>query len=252
MSSLLIIKKGEVRGIKRCYLQNKALDMANNKEWESCVDYIWLLIFGVVLFPCTIDYIDHAAISVFWGTKTFNTNLTPALLVDIYYTIHTRYEKKRGTLNCCIPLLYSWFLTYLYNESYLVPSLTRYEWPQKLRSLTASSVLWYARKLDISDIVYSCGDFPLIESQGYVNYNHTLAIRQLGYPLEDKPSDEQLQQLIIHDMGRNDRELLNKIIQAWSRVKKRKAEKKNVVEKEPYTQWVLDRVQTKLLLWLVF
>ena len=44
-------------------------------------------------------------------------------------------------------------------------------------------------------------------------------------------------------MGRNNRELLNKIIRAWSRVSKRKAEKKNVVAKEPYSQWVLDRVQ---------
>ena len=73
-------------------------------------------------------------------------------------------------------------------------------------------VLWYARKLNIGDIIYSCGDFPnvpLIGSRGCINYNPTLALRQLGYPLEDKPSDEQLQLLINHDMGKNDRELLN-------------------------------------------
>ena len=149
-----------------------------------------------MLFPWTLDYIDPMAFSVFWGAKAFNMDPTPALLADIYYTLHTRYEQIRGTLDCCIPLLYSWFMTRLYKEDYMIPNLTRYEWPQKLRSLTANFVLWYARKLDIGDIVYIYGEFlnvPLIGSQGCITYNPTLALRQLGYPLEDKPSDEQLQ-----------------------------------------------------------
>ena len=97
----------------------------------------------------------------------------------------------------------------------MVPNLTRYKWPQKLRALTVDSVLWYARKLNIGDIVYSCGDFlnvPFIRSRDCINYNPTLALRQLGYPLKDKPSDKKLQQLIIHNMGKDDRDLLNKII----------------------------------------
>ena len=133
------------------------------------------------------------------------------------------YEKRRGTLNCCISRLYTWFMTHLYKEDYMIPKLTRYEWPRKLRFLTENSILWYARKLDISDIVYSCGDFPnvpLTRSQGCINYNPTLALWQLGYPLEDKPSDEQLQQLIIHNMGKNNQELLNKVIRDWNKVNK--------------------------------
>ena len=70
------------------------------------------------------------------------------------------YEKRRGTINCCIPLLYTWFMTHLYKKDYMIPELTKCEWPQKLRYLTANSILWYARKLDIGDITISCGDFP--------------------------------------------------------------------------------------------
>ena len=44
-------------------------------------------------------------------------------------------------------------------------------------------------------------------------------------------------------MEKNDQELLNKVIRAWNRVNKRKAESKNVVAKDPYTRWVLDRVK---------
>ena len=135
-----------------------------------------------------------AAISIFWGAKVFNTDPTPALLADIYYTLHTMYEKRKDTLNCCIRLLYNWFMTHLYKEDYMIPELTRHEWPQKLRSLTANSILWYARKLDIGYITISCEDFPnvlLIGSRGCINYNPALALQQLGYPLQDRPLDEQ-------------------------------------------------------------
>ena len=69
--------------------------------------------FGVILFPRTVDYIDLAAISIFWGAKAFNMDPTPALFADIYYTLDTMYEKIKGTLNYCIPLLYTWFMTHL-------------------------------------------------------------------------------------------------------------------------------------------
>ena len=64
-------------------------------------------------------------------------------------------------------------------EDYMVPNLTRYEWPQKLRSLTADSMLWYARKLNNGDLIFSCRDFlnvPLIGSRVCINYNPTLAL----------------------------------------------------------------------------
>ena len=97
LSSHLITKKEEddVRGIKIQYLESKALSFANNKEHESCLDCLGLLFFGIILFLWTLNYIDPAAISVFQGAKALNADPTPALLTDIYYTLHTRYEKGR-------------------------------------------------------------------------------------------------------------------------------------------------------------
>ena len=100
-------REGPIQEIKRVYLEAKELEFANYKEWEPCVDCLGLLVFGVILFPQTVDYIDPATISIFWGAKVFNTNPTPALLADIYYTLHMMYEKRKGTLNCSIPLLYT-------------------------------------------------------------------------------------------------------------------------------------------------
>ena len=54
-------REGPIQGIKRIYLEAKALEFAKYKEWEFCVDYLGLLVFGVILFPRTIDYINPVA-----------------------------------------------------------------------------------------------------------------------------------------------------------------------------------------------
>ena len=43
-------------------------------------------------------------------------------------------------------------------------------------------------------------------------------------------------------MGIKDQGFHNKVIRAWNKVYKRKAERKNAIAKEPYTKWVQDRV----------
>ncbi|XP_050885351.1 uncharacterized protein LOC127090323 [Lathyrus oleraceus] len=75
-----------------------------------------LLIFGLVLFPNMEKLIDAAAISVFWPVKVKNEDPVPALLADVYHTLHLRFEKKGGLMLCCIPLLYQWFVSHVFKE----------------------------------------------------------------------------------------------------------------------------------------
>lgn len=51
--------------------------------------------------------------------------------------------------------------------------------------------------------------------------------------------------MIFHDTGVGNPTLLHKIIQAWKKVHTKGTElgKKNCVAKEPYRQWVIERVQ---------
>ncbi|KAI5434485.1 hypothetical protein KIW84_021350 [Lathyrus oleraceus] len=41
-----------------------------------------------------------AAISVFWAVKVKNEDPVPALLVDVYHTLHLRFEKNGGLILC--------------------------------------------------------------------------------------------------------------------------------------------------------
>ena len=100
------------------------------------------------MFPNTLDYIDFAVVNVFWAIKVLNVDPTPALLADVHYSLYICDEKGKGVLIFCIPLLYSWLISHLYKESYMVKDLTKNEWSKKLRALSVDSILWYARKLN--------------------------------------------------------------------------------------------------------
>lgn len=120
-----------------------------------------LLVFGLILFRNMDNFIDYSAISVFWAVKNQGVDPVPSLLADVYYTMYTRHDKKIGLLRYCIPLLYSWLASHLYKDIYMIKSMKSHEWSQKLVSLTENSILWYSKKLDVKEIIFSCESFPI-------------------------------------------------------------------------------------------
>lgn len=125
----------EVHGFHRVYLEKKTQDLTKDKKWDNLSDILALLIFGLILFPNMEGFIDDAAISVFWATKIFDEDYVPALLGDVYYTLEVRYNKKRGLMLCCIPLLYQWLLVQISPNSSSVKDMDKNGWSQKLVSL---------------------------------------------------------------------------------------------------------------------
>jgi hypothetical protein len=84
-----------------------------------------------------------------------------------------------------------------------------------LASLTENVIRWYPRKLDIKEIIISCGEFPnvpLIGSKGCINYNPILALRQLGRPMWEKPEEKSLEPLVVDNMVAKDHAMLQKVI----------------------------------------
>ena len=62
--------------------------------------------------------------------------------------------------------------------------------------LINNDIVWYDSILGILDIIDSYGEFsnvPLIGTQAGINYNPSLARRQLGFPLRDKPNNTLLE-----------------------------------------------------------
>lgn len=109
----------DIQDLKRSYLEGVARRMVGEERWGSFVDVIALIVFGIVLFPYVFDFVDAAAISVFWAANNQEVDPVPTLLVDVYYTIGIRHKKEKGSLRCCIPLLHQWFSSYLYKDIYM-------------------------------------------------------------------------------------------------------------------------------------
>lgn len=97
--------KGGLFGFHLSFLLEKANVFADACEWTSFYAILALCIYGIVLFPNVVGFVDMNAIRIF-----LLRNPVPTLLGDMYYAVHTRNEKKKGGLIlCCTPLLYKCF-----------------------------------------------------------------------------------------------------------------------------------------------
>lgn len=232
-------------GILKEKLQFKADELSDKKEHQDAFNaVVALLVFGVVLFPNKYDhYITNYAINVFLAK-----NPVPTLVADVLYHHHLRYEKKKGNVLCCVPLLFQWLQSHMPQRGPWVKILENMPWPQKLDALTLEAVSWYTPSWGRTKVIMSCGDFrnvPLIGSQGCINYNPVLALRQLGYPMEAKPKDNQLEAFLLEDFGKGDPTKLSKIKIAWTQIHRKDSElkKRQSPNEESYHQWVVNRAK---------
>lgn len=67
------------------------------------------------------------------------------------------------------------------------------DWANTLVSLSGKDITWYRNKLNVEEIIVSCGIFPnvpLIGPKGCISYNSILALRQFGYHMHGKLDDK--------------------------------------------------------------
>lgn len=94
--------KGGLPGFHLSFLLTIMDAFAKEEDWKVFNTVLACSIYGVVLFPNMVDFVDINAIRIF-----IMGNPVPTLLRDVYHSIHSRNHEKRGGLVwCCTPLLY--------------------------------------------------------------------------------------------------------------------------------------------------
>ncbi|GAU24439.1 hypothetical protein TSUD_364230 [Trifolium subterraneum] len=238
-------RKGVSKGFSRSVLEAKSQALLEKKDWKPFNAVLALLVYGLMLFPDVENFVDFSAIGVFIAR-----NPVSALLADLYYSLHIKYEgRRKGMLSCCVPLLQEWLTSHLPKKDSFVSNPAGLKWHKRMMTLTEKNIFWYSRELDGTEIILSCGDFPnvpLMGTRGCINYNPVLAFRQLGYPMEDKPDNHLLEEFILKE-GEENPALLRKIRRAWGQIRKKPWTKKNCMAKPLYTQWVRERVEANRL-----
>lgn len=203
--------KGGIHGFTSLFLVDNAIAFTEAESWTTFNANLALLIYGIVLFPNMEEFVDLAAIHIF-----LTQNPIPTLLADTYYSIHVRTQKKKGTIVCCTPLLYRWFVLHLPSKGAFVENKENLKWSQWIMSLNIEDISWYSRIYDNVRLILNYGDFPnvpLISTKGGINYNSRLALRQLGYPMVDKSDLKNVEGFILYE-GVENPELVKKIVKA--------------------------------------
>ncbi|XP_020229086.1 uncharacterized protein LOC109810113 [Cajanus cajan] len=199
--------KGGIEGFSRTNLERYALSLAESERWGVFMDVLALIIYGIVLFPNVENFIDFAAIDVFLAFK------------------HEKMSPRGSQIE-------------IKNKS---------EWAYSIANLSEKTISWYSREQNIDEVICQCGDFrnvPLMGTKGCVNYNPTLALRQLSYSIRSPPVEDSITPFMVYDMTKK-LDFLNKIRQSWDKVIKKGKElgKRNCNVELSYQQWLNERVQ---------
>ncbi|KAI5390041.1 hypothetical protein KIW84_075390 [Lathyrus oleraceus] len=237
---------GEVVGLPLKFLLRVARDEAEKGNWEVFHAQLVAMIYGIVLFPSMPNFIDHAAISIFMGR-----NPVPTLLADTYYAIHSRHGKG-GAIRCCLPLLFRWFMSFLPVSGPFVDTQSTLKWTQRVMSLTSYDIGWQSYRMDVRNVIMSCGEFrnvPLVGTKGCINYNPVLSLRQLGFVMSRRPLEAEIVESVYFEK-KDDPARLEQIGRAWRSVGVKDGSvlgKKFAIAMPDYTDWVRKRVETLLL-----
>ncbi|RDY10761.1 hypothetical protein CR513_04671, partial [Mucuna pruriens] len=189
-------------GLPRVYLE-KRLDLFRVwEDWPAFMDTLRLLIYEILLFPQLEDYEDLIAVGEFLAMENRGENPTMAVLADTYYSLNQCDEQRRGVLRCCTPLLYLWLTAHLFQckhrmacpvedfkWSWILP-MTKEEWVRKLDEASEKSIRWYPLWNEREHVIIQCEGYPnvlLLGTQGAINYNPELMVRQEGYPIITPP-----------------------------------------------------------------
>ncbi|KAI5410067.1 hypothetical protein KIW84_055519 [Lathyrus oleraceus] len=204
--------KGGIQGLPSEFLIAQATMYGKDMSEDAFEAIFVLLIYGLVLFPNIDKFVDVNAIRIF-----STLNFVPTLLGDTYFSLHMRNAKGGGTIACCLPLLYKWFISHL---------------PQT--------------------IIDSCGEFsnvPFLGTCAGINYNPILARRQLGFRLKDKPNNILLEGVFFQE-GKDPQGLKGRMVRAWRKIHRKGRKElgpKNCIALEPYTSWVRRRASEYLM-----
>ncbi|XP_014521975.1 uncharacterized protein LOC106778515 [Vigna radiata var. radiata] len=252
--------KGKLRGLPQEYLEKYVHRLVEEEKWETFMDVLALILYGVMLFPNIENFIDSAAINAFVGYKDRSENPVTAVLAEVYGTLSQCYELKGGKLLCCLPMLYVWFFSRVsentLNATCPVDELLQCKpnmkgankWAQLCASLNVEQVKWNVLWMQRSEIIYYCGRYPnvpLIGIKCCINYNPVLAQWQFGYPMRGSPTLTSLAILQIYYKEGTFAEVLHQIRNAWGNVVRAERDPRpwTVDEGIPYDFWIAERVR---------
>ncbi|RDX79149.1 hypothetical protein CR513_40462, partial [Mucuna pruriens] len=222
-----------LEGLPKANLEERLLQLQREGDWSAFMDAFGLLVYDIMLFPQIEAYIDLAAIDAFLAKRDRGKNPIIAVLANTYYYLNYFFEKNGKGLRCCTSLQYLWMTAHLFHNGKrtaypieddhwsCIRPLTKGEWTTCLDEATKKSIHWYSQQNEREDVIIKCGGFlnvPLMGTQGAINYNPELMLRQAGYPMVLPLIERAITPFIIHGIGMQNGEYIKRIRHAWKSI----------------------------------
>ncbi|RDX85171.1 hypothetical protein CR513_33666, partial [Mucuna pruriens] len=189
-----------LEGLPKAILEERLLQLQREGDWSAFMDAYGLLVYGIMLFPQIKDYFG-----TFLTKRDRGENPIIVVQANTYYSLNYYLEKNRKGLRCYTSLLYLWMTAHLFhNGKKMTFPIENHHW-SCVRPLT---------KNKREDAIIKCEGFPtvpLMDTQGAINYNPELALRQVGYHMVLPPTEEVVTPFIIHGIGAQNGEFLKRI-----------------------------------------
>ncbi|KAG8472688.1 hypothetical protein CXB51_034616 [Gossypium anomalum] len=160
-----IKEKGECKCISWDAL--KGLILKHPDETKK-VDVFALSLYGLVVFPRALGYVDEATADLFHRLSKRVTSV-PAILAETVRSLGTCRKAGAGRFVGCAQLLLAWF----YSHFRLIDRVI----------CQAKDVEWKASWMIFGEILYRYGNFdwvPLLGIWGAIGYAPLLVLRQFG------------------------------------------------------------------------
>ncbi|MFQ6656326.1 hypothetical protein Gotur_026485, partial [Gossypium turneri] len=111
------------------------------------VDVFALSMYGLVMFPKTLGYVDEAVTDLFDQLKKRVTPV-PAILAETFRSLNACRRAGEGRFIGCAQLLLAWFHSHFWKVDKV-----------SYRNLQEGDIEWRAPWLLPGEILYRCGDF---------------------------------------------------------------------------------------------
>ncbi|GLT31818.1 hypothetical protein SLA2020_065270 [Shorea laevis] len=195
----LIENNGESEGIPWYGLRDFIL---GNPDNPVTLNAFALAIYGLVLFPKALGYVDRKIVNLFEQLLD-NANPIPVILAETLRSLNHCRINGQGRFTGCAQLLTIWLKSHFkclhsefkdpnvghrfpieeFNVSTWPGPISESAWMENLRSVTAANVIWKAPWMDHPPLLYRCGNYPwvpLLGLWGATAYAPALVRRQIG------------------------------------------------------------------------
>ncbi|XP_016742974.1 uncharacterized protein [Gossypium hirsutum] len=254
-----IMARIKEKGESKCIPWGALKDLIQTHLGEvKRVDIFALSLYGLMVFPKALGYVDEATTDLFYRLSK-RVTLVPVILAETFRSLNACRRASAGRFVGCVQLLLAWFYSHfrlidrvvcrVFFEDYSplkdIAASTRKvdvskkSWIALLQNLQSKDVEWRAPWMIPGEILYRCDSFdwvPLLGIWGAISYAPLLVLRQHGLR-QFIPATYGLVQSEFMYRGADYKRKVSEISSAWNKTCRLKGVVISPATTPEYVEW---------------